>query len=403
MVSRRRFACTVVFLLLSFMVTGFVRADETEGLERTGLRPDAPEFAIRGPYPVGVMEMTIDMNMAYEMPVMMWYPAQNLDNEQEQITYMVGPNAAFRQYVDSDVPLPIAGRALLDAKPDFATAPYPLVVLSHSYTASKEFSYVTGEHLAPDHQWDSWESLYAGNIKRMREIKPVIDHAEAITAPNGELTGLIDMDFVAITGWSSGATINYGIAGAQIDWDSIQEYCVDYADTPACFELENQKALILESAGLDAAPDGLWSPMADDRIDAIVPMAGTVEMFGQQGLAMVEVPLLALFGTTDADAPWMSPGYDYVSSEYKVEVVFHGADHFIFDVDCAVAPWLVDDMGAFGWCSDPVWDMKRAQDLTNHFITAFLKDLYANDETAHEALMPDNVNFPGITYRASMP
>lgn len=56
--------------------------------------------------------------------------------------------------------------------------------------------------------------------------------------------------------------------------------------------------------------------------------------------------------------------------------------------------------GWFGACADPVWNVDRAHDLTNHFTTAFLLAQLYGDAEARAALAPDNVQFPGITYEA---
>ena len=84
----------------------------------------------------------------------------------------------------------------------------------------------------------------------------------------------------------------------------------------------------------------------------------------------------------------------------KTQVLFEDANHFIFNVDCANAPWLVE-MGVFWACSDSVWDVERAHDLINHFATAFLLAELYGDEDAAAALAPDSVNFPGIMYETT--
>ena len=53
------------------------------------------------------------------------------------------------------------------------------------------------------------------------------------------------------------------------------------------------------------------------------------------------------------------------------------------------------------FCTDPVWDMDRAHDLTNHFATAFLLAELKGDAEAVKALTPENVDFPGISYETT--
>jgi hypothetical protein len=59
------------------------------------------------------------------------------------------------------------------------------------------------------------------------------------------------------------------------------------------------------------------------------------------------------------------------------------------------------DVGMFWFCSDEVWDMLRAHDLTNHFVTAFFLATLKDDTEAAAALAPDAVQFPGITYKTT--
>jgi hypothetical protein len=53
-------------------------------------------------------------------------------------------------------------------------------------------------------------------------------------------------------------------------------------------------------------------------------------------------------------------------------------------------------------CFDPVWDRERSLDLIHYFSTAFLLDMLKGDKVAHEALLPDAVNFPGIEYTTTL-
>lgn len=52
-------------------------------------------------------------------------------------------------------------------------------------------------------------------------------------------------------------------------------------------------------------------------------------------------------------------------------------------------------------CYDPVWDRDRSNDLSNHFITAFLLAELKDDMEAANALAPENVSFLGIRYETT--
>ncbi|MCA9904941.1 MAG: hypothetical protein KC547_13885, partial [Anaerolineae bacterium] len=90
---------------------------------------------------------------------------------------------------------------------------------------------------------------------------------------------------------------------------------------------------------------------------------------------------------------------EYVSSADKILVAFEDADHMIFGAKCDELP-LFAEIGFYALCSDPVWDMDRAHDLTNHFVTAFLLTELTDDAESATALAPDAVQFTGVTYDA---
>jgi predicted dienelactone hydrolase len=140
--------------------------------------------------------------------------------------------------------------------------------------------------------------------------------------------------------------------------------------------------------------------MGDTRVDAIIPMAGESYMFDQAGLARITVPVLAMQGTLDYFEWGADPTFEYAGSAQKVLVAFEGAGHVIFGNNCDTMPWLVDaDM--WWMCLDPVWEQKRANDLVNHFTTAFLLATLKDDPEAAAALAPEVVQFPGITYETT--
>ncbi len=125
-------------------------------------------------------------------------------------------------------------------------------------------------------------------------------------------------------------------------------------------------------------------------------------MFGDQGLAEITIPVLAIGGTLDTSTPYLwgvRPTYDAIASQQKILVTLENADHYIASTSCADAPTIID-LGVYFFCSDPVWDVDRAHDLMNHFTTAFLLDVLKGDTDAHAALAPDAVSFNGIQYEA---
>jgi predicted dienelactone hydrolase len=123
---------------------------------------------------------------------------------------------------------------------------------------------------------------------------------------------------------------------------------------------------------------------------------------GQAGLAEITVPVRAIGGTLDSDAPYLwgtYPTYEYVSSAAKVRIALADAEHMIFTGPCEAIPLLLRFV-AGEFCSDRVWDRVRAHDLINHFTTAFLLAELKHDPDAAAALAPGAVDFPNAAYEA---
>ena len=94
-------------------------------------------------------------------------------------------------------------------------------------------------------------------------------------------------------------------------------------------------------AGLGDVPTGLWPATADSRVDAVVSMAGDAFFFGQPGLSVIDIPVMAIGGTADEDSPYKwntHPTYENVSSQKKVEIALNEAEHMIFTARCESTP-----------------------------------------------------------------
>ena len=377
--------------------------------EAVGLRPDAPTYALHGPYWVGTRSFVLE-GETNPHDIRIWYPALNPSGATEALTYTI---SWMKYLIDSSSD--IAGHALADAGPDVSSAPYPLIVFSHGYGGELIFYAWLVEHLAsygfvviaPDHQENNDETpVYLHTtVVRPLAITRTLDYAAALTAADGELAGVIDMERVAVAGQSYGGYTALAAGGARYDMAAYKARCdalaPDDPDRSMCYIADFQVEMA-KMAGLDSAPQGLWPSVADPRIDAIVTIAGDSPMFGEQGLAEVTVPVLAIGGTLDTSTLYnwgVRPTYDNVSSTQKILATFVNADHYIASTSCADAPSIVD-LGIFFFCSDPVWDVDRAHDLMNHFTTAFLLDVLKGDADAHAALAPDAVSFNGIRYEA---
>lgn len=363
-------------------------------------RPDAPQYAKRGPFPVGTRELTIS-DAVPPLTVTIWYPALNPDNLPEAATYTYGLFSG-------------QGRALRDATPDTAKGPYPLVVFSHGLGGVRLQLLAYTEHLAShgfvvmaaDHPGSAFSDLLTGGAgilesfgRRPLEVLEQIDYAEKLGTPGSDWAGVIDTNMVAVSGHSFGGYTTLAAAGARLDTAAIKADCAKNPNQMgSCATLE-QIETVAKARGLSEIPTGLWPATTDPRIKAAVALApSSGPTFGEQGAAALSIPLMIIVGSKDQATPPESnafPVYESASSQQKALVVLENAGHYIFVDKCQ--PLLIT-LGRFEQCSDLVWDMDRAHDLTNHMATAFLLSVLKGDTEAEKALDPEAVKFAGVRY-----
>ncbi len=421
-------ALLVVMFALSALLMIPAASAQGGDPERTGFRPDAPPYGVRGPHPVGFMTFSAG-DAEHPLEGAIWYPALNPDGAEEVITYDLGIGDLLPVLND------MAGRAISEGTPDVENGPYPLVVYSHGMNGQLYFTAYLREHLA-SHGFVVIAMLHSDTLRgsflasteeaqvalaqtmldslvlRPHDITRTLDYAEALTGPEGALAGMIDMDRVAAVGLSYGGATSLLAAGARLDFSSLPELCESgvYASmlsTAMCqlhsADLSAMEAHLMEVAGVDGAPGQLWPSLGDARIDAAVAMmpGGGSVVVSQEGYANIGMPVLFFKSGNDQVAiPEynVNPAWAYSSSAAKILVTLDNAGHTIAG-QCD--PNAVKAIPAFfPSCSDPVWDIDRAHDLIDHFVAAFLlAELYGDAEAA-AALAPDAVQFPGIGYEA---
>jgi predicted dienelactone hydrolase len=420
----------IVLMVMAVIVAAMpvnVGAQEGEGPAQVGLRPDAPPYALHGPYAVGTMDFTIE-DAQRPLSGTLWYPALNPNGLEETVTYDMGLGDLLPPPMNE-----VPGKAIREADPDTVNGPYPLVVSSHGLNGTYHVTDYLHEHLASQgfvvfafyHPGSSlpdaiavqneeqgaalWESNIDNLVLRQQDVTRVIDYAETLSAGDGLLSGLIDMERVAMIGYSYGGYTALGVGGGQFQFSYLAEFCPQGiqssmliaqictrhgADLPA---LEQR---LMALAGIDVPPGELWPTLGDPRIDVLVPIfPGANQVLGTEGLAGVTLPVLMFKGGSDqvavpqynVDLAW-----DHVGSANKTLVTLENANHLVVG---ACPPMWQSVM----WesCSDAVWDLDRAHDLINHFTTAFLLAELYGDADAATALTPDAVSFPGIAYETT--
>lgn len=411
--NKKKAYVSIAVLILGVVFVLFMgyRANQDDSVTNTSSPPEEAIYAVRGLHPVGIRDLLIEGETPLNIRI--WYPALNSDNLEENIKYpyKIKIGAPF-----GDVSIAsYQGQALREAPFDLSTNPYPLVILSPGFALGVSSYAWLAEHLAsygfvvvsPEHRetLDPENELWRAAITRPQDILMVLAYLDKQVKPEGILYGLIDTDLVTVIGHSYGGYTSLAAAGAKIDTDAFQSQCesVSGTDEPGnwlCEQLLPQLADMASLAGLGSIPDGLWPAWADPRVDAIVPMAGDAFFFGQDGLAEIDVPVMAIGGTQDKDSPFLwstHPTYEYASSPKKVRIAFDGAEHMIFTGPCEKTPRLLKFF-TDEFCSDSSWDRNYAHNLVKHFTTAFLLAELKQDPTASDVLEPASVKFPDVTY-----
>ena len=337
-----------------------------------------------GPYEVGVATVTVaDADGVRPLTVDVWFPlGDDIDPTAltaQQYTLLPG---IFYESPDAFAATPdqLAG-----------DGPFPLVVYSHgsgairflhsSYTeALASYGYMV---VAPDHTGNTVFDRFSGNGAPIEEIafdRPT-DVARVITAftdvahpTAGAFAAAADAERIAVTGHSFGGYTAIAITtGVTTDSGEF---------------------------------------VADDRVDAIVPLAPATggTLLADERLAAIDVPMMVVVGTDDTTTP-VDPNVTRLwelstnSPAYRVELV--AGEHQTFTDLCAYGDALpllpdvpelivttIDEFGAEG-CSEGDIDAGRAADITNTYVIQFLDQVFrdgpAIDETA--AATPVDVIF----------
>ena len=387
-------------------------------------RADAPSLAQPGPYGAGTTTTSLP-DAERPLDVWLWYPTAGEPQTESVHTYTstFGVWASF-------------GYAVPEAAPT-TDGPFPLVVLSHGSggtplmhlnlvetLATHGYVVIATEHpgnytlnqLQGEDTFDA--NLLENYIRRPQDIVRLLDAAEQINVEQGNLlTGLIDMEQVAIAGHSFGGYTAFAAAGVPLNTDALADWCaanedITLADVREPFaypaaaadeSLGNGTCYLLpdvpqiaQFAGYDTPPSGAWDSLGDERIDAIVAFAPwNAPIFGEQSLNTLQKPLLVFVGSADiATEPERDADnfYAWTDSDQKALVTFRNGDHYLYLDEC---PPLLTNLDYQASCTDSVWDLTRAHDITNHLTVSFLHATFADDEAA-AANLPD-ADFLGVS------
>jgi len=287
--------------------------------------PPSFPLAEPGPYFAGNMKYTYtDSTRAErEIEVLVWYPSLEQKN-------------ADGKHIPRDAP------------PDMSGAPYPLILtegssgstLFQSHLASHGF--VMAQIQIPDH--DDYFNWDVQLLDWPRDFLFILDQI-ATKSPEG-LEGVIDSEHVGATGYSYGGDITLTLSGVRID---PQEYLA-YCEQPPAIEaeygapgwyLENicgiaamwDEFTAFAGDAITTSQDGLWQPLTDERIRAVMPMAPSgTWLYGERGLASADRPVLVISPTEDEITPYKYETvflFEHLGAPMKSLISFIGKGHMM--------------------------------------------------------------------------
>lgn len=361
------------------------------------IRPDAPALAAYGPYKIGVETRTFvdsdridilnvdgdsiptyDRSLTFEI----WYPAA---------PETVPGTIYSTQLRDGVTPISLTGRATRDAAPATGER-FPLVLLSHGYPGNRFLMSHLGENLASkgyvvasiDHTDSTYSDQAAfGSTLYNRPLDQsfAINALENLPGPLGEI---VDASRTAVIGYSMGGYGALILGGA-----GVTQASTEYSwGTPAGL-------LSRHLAGSDS-----HEALMDPRIKAIVaigPWGRNAGFWDAEGAAGLRYPTLIIAGDADDVSQYeaMRMLFEEAASTTRHLLVFENANHNAgAPIPAPLESWEPAEtleFVPFDHYADAVWDTTRMNNITQHFVTAFLgKHLRAD---AHYApyldLVPD--------------
>lgn len=266
-------------------------------------------LSVPGPYSTSSREFTFvdESRSGREIGVTIWYPALNQTN----------------------------------ALPDLSGAPYPLIL-----TEMDSGRFIFRSHLA-SHGFVMASITVPGDFNKFDffaidwplDFLFVLDQI-ANNPPEG-LEGVIDSNHTGVVGYSFGGFISLALSGVRIDPEYYLSYCEQvpamkppleawYIEYFCDLAKKWDEFAAYVGNGITASDDGLWQPVSDKRIVAVMPMAADgAWLYGERGLAMADRP--AFFIQAAEDSPYQPIEaafiFENIGSPERSMVSFIGQNH----------------------------------------------------------------------------
>lgn len=344
--------------------------------------PGSPELSARGCVPVGSRRMTFirkavpDFSGGIRTPLPLadrelifqaWYPTDEYDAH----TPIIYVDYMGRKDLGNLESFQFNGRAHWEGTPDRSAGKRPVVILSHGYPGSRMLLCNLAENLSSkgfvvlsiDHTDNSYSdfilegSIESALVHRSLDQRALLDELPALNE-SGPLSGLLDLDRIALIGFSMGGYGALRTLGARVSPSTSAQY----------------------PSVSDAISEPDWH--GDSRIKAGILFAPATFLIDAEHLEDITVPTMWFCGTMDRTV-----GYDAVHAAWKGAINSHrtmisyiGCGHNVAN-NPAPPEALTHDWTILKRWADPVWDTARLNTLNIHFVTAFLNHILLGEDS----------------------
>ncbi|WP_255828236.1 alpha/beta hydrolase family protein [Marinomonas rhizomae] len=364
------------------------------------IRADAPELAAYGEQAVGVRQIDFvhknqidvlntdrerqegDAFPYYDRPLTVetWYPAQ-ANSKGSQVLKVFAR--------DGKTEIELHGQAILDAEPAKVKTAFPLVILSHGYPgnrflmspiaeniASKGYVVVAIDHT--DSTYSTLSDISSSIVNRTKDQLFILDQISQLAKDKSSfLYNLVDTNNTGIIGYSMGGYGTVVTVGG-----GLTSYGVN----------KNEGFFSAPNGTLDQYLSGSedYLALADSRIKTAVTFApagmnnGFMDAKTAKG---IRVPMLYIAGSVDDTVGYEDGVRALWKASTSVDRALLTFDYANHNAGAPMAPpaemYKVDPELGFNLSMhylDPVWDNVRMNNVSTHFITAWLGQYLKHDD-----------------------
>lgn len=397
----------VIWYIAVLLVTSCAPFTIVQAENRVDLvRADAPELADYGEHKVGVRQLDFvhkhqidvlntdrdrkdnDEFPYYDRPLTVetWYPARS-DSE--------GSHALEVRVRDGEQNVTLHGQAIVEAEPLKAEKAFPLIIISHGYPGNRFLMTPIAENIASkgyvvvsiDHTDSTYSTLSDTSSSLVNRTKDQLFMLNQITQlandPSSYLYKLVDTNNTGLVGYSMGGYGTVVTVGG-----GLTSYAVN----------RNHGFLSAPNGTLDKYLSGSedYLALADERIKTAVTFApagmgrGLMSVETAKG---IRVPMLFIAGSEDDIVDYEKGTralWEAATGVDRALLTFEYANH---NAGAPMPPpkemYKVDPDLGFNLSMhylDSVWDNTRMNNISTHFITAWLGKYLKHDDSMSDYL-----------------